>query len=69
MRARGKGGSRGWLDSITDSKDMNLSKVYETVKDRKLGMLQYLESQRVRQNLATEQDKLESLGTVDGKVK
>jgi len=48
---------------------MNLSKVYETVKDRKLGMLQYLESQRVRQNLATEQDKLESLGTVDGKVK
>ena len=23
-----------WLDSITDSKDMNLSKLWETVKDR-----------------------------------
>ena len=24
-----------WLDSITDSMDMNLSKPWETVKDRK----------------------------------
>ena len=24
----------GWLDSITDSTDMNLSKLQETVKDR-----------------------------------
>ena len=25
----------GWLDSITDSMDMNLSKLWEIVKDRK----------------------------------
>ena len=25
---------RRWLDDITDSKDMNLSKLWETVKDR-----------------------------------
>ena len=29
-----------WLDSITDSMDMNLSKVQEVVKDRKPGVLQ-----------------------------
>ena len=32
-RRRGRQRMR-WLDSITDSKDMNLSKVYETVKNR-----------------------------------
>ena len=29
-----------WLDSITDSMDMNLSKLWEIVKNRKPGMLQ-----------------------------
>ena len=29
-----------WLDSITDSTDMNLSKLQEMVKDRKPGVLQ-----------------------------
>ena len=36
-----------WLDSITDSMDMNLSKVQEVVKDRKPGVLQSIGSQRV----------------------
>ena len=36
-----------WLDSITDSMDMNLSKVQEVVKDRKPGVLQSMGSQRV----------------------
>ena len=44
-----------WLDSMTDSMDMNLSKVQEVVKDRKPGVLQSTGSQRVRHDLATEQ--------------
>ena len=34
-----------WLDSITDSTDMNLSKLQEMVKDRKPGVLQSMGSQ------------------------
>ena len=37
-----------WLDSMTDSMDMNLSKVQEVVKDRKPGVLQSMGLQRVR---------------------
>ena len=43
-----------WLDGITDSMDMNLSKVRETVKDC---VLQSMELQRVRHDLAAEQRK------------
>ena len=39
-----------WLDSMTDSMDMNLSKVQEVVKDRKPGVLQSVGLQRVRHN-------------------
>ena len=44
-----------WLNSITNSMDMNLSKVWEMVKHRKAFVLQSMESQRVGHNLVTEQ--------------
>ena len=31
-----------WLDGVTDSMDMNLSKLRETVKDRGAGVLQFM---------------------------
>ena len=42
------------LNSITDSMDMNLSKLWETVKDMEIDMLQSMRSQRVGQDLTTE---------------
>ena len=33
-RRRSAGTEKRWLDGITDSKDMNLSKLQEIVKDR-----------------------------------
>ena len=44
-----------WLDSITDSMDMKLSKFQEIGKDRELGVLHSMGSQIVRHDLATEQ--------------
>ena len=43
-----------WLDGITDSMDMSLSKLWETVKDREPGVLQSMGSQRVGHDLAPE---------------
>ena len=50
------------MDGITDSMDTNLSKLQETVKDRGAWVLQSMRSQRVRPDLATEQQTVRSLG-------
>ena len=44
-----------WLESITDQMDMNLSKLWEIVKDRGVWSAVVLGVQTVRLNLANEQ--------------
>ena len=52
-RRRGQQRMR-WLDSITDSLDMNLHKLQEIVKDREPGVLQSMGSRRDGHDLVTE---------------
>ena len=52
-RRRGSQRTR-WLDGITDSRDMSLSKLQEMVKDRKPGVLLCMGLQRVGHDWATE---------------
>ena len=44
-----------WLDGITDSMGMSLSKLWEIMKDREDGVLQSMGSPAVRPDLATQQ--------------
>ena len=50
-----------WLDGITDSMDMSLSKPQELVMDRKPGMLQSIWLQRVRHDWVTELNSTENI--------
>ena len=53
-----------WLDSITDSVDTNLSKLWEIVKDRDAGVLQSMGCKRIGHDFTIEQQQVEMMCSV-----
>ena len=47
-----------WIDSVTSSMDMNFSKLWKIVKDRKAWCAASMGSQKVKHDLATKQQQL-----------
>ena len=67
IEGNGRGEQRmRWLDSITNSIDMNWSKLMKVAKEGTSGVLQFMESQRVGHDLETEQQQVREVCEIFG---